>query len=217
MQVKKVTDSSFKQYGKVITGVDFLPVYKVLEGISCPEGIETAASFGPLEEPDFRQMISSLIYGELSVEIGYCSGHNKSINALEYHRTSEVQIAATDLIILLGHQYDITDDFHYDTSKLEAFFIPAGTAIEIYATTLHYKPLGTKENDYAFKIGIILPFGTNFGIGGKSTTEDEKEQVFEEKILFAKNKWLIAHEDGGIDGAFIGLTGKNISIEDLEL
>ena len=29
------------------------------------------------------------------------------------------------------------DDFTYETSKVEGFFVPEGTAIEVYATTLH--------------------------------------------------------------------------------
>ena len=45
--------------------------------------------------------------------------------------------------------------------------------------------------------------------------EAEKEKLPEEKLLFAKNKWLIAHEESGEEGAFIGLTGKNISVDDL--
>ena len=45
--------------------------------------------------------------------------------------------------------------------------------------------------------------------------EAEEEKLPEEKLLFAKNKWLIAHEEGGEEGAFIGLTGKNISVDDL--
>ena len=159
MKVKQVTDASFKKYGKILTGIDFSEIYNVLEKIKYPETVEYAASFGPLEEPDFRQKISNTLYGELSVEIGYCCGHNKVLNALEYHRSSEANVAATDVILLLGQQSDITDDFKYDTAQLEAFFVPAGTAVELYATTLHYTPIGTKENDYAFKTGVILPFG----------------------------------------------------------
>ena len=180
-----------------------------------PEVIEYAASFGPLEEPEFRQKLSNTLYGELSVEIGYCSGHNKMLNALEYHRSSEANVAVTDIILLLGQQSDITEDFTYDTAQLEAFFIPAGTAVELYATTLHYVPIGTKENDYAFKMGVVLPFGTNFPLGITLGAEAEKEKLPEEKLLFAKNKWLITHEESGEEGAFIGLTGKNISVDDL--
>ncbi len=217
MKVKQVTDTSFRKYGKILTGIDFSEIYNVLEEMDYPEDIEYAASFGPLEEPEFRQKLSNTLYGELSVEIGYCSGHNKMLNALEYHRSSEANVAVTDIILLLGHQSDITEDFTYDTAQLEAFFVPAGTAVELYATTLHYVPIGTKENDYAFKMGVVLPFGTNFPLGVTLGAEAEKEKLPEEKLLFAKNKWLIAHEESGEEGAFIGLTGKNISVEDLEV
>ena len=217
MKVKQVTDTSFRKYGKILTGIDFSEIYNVLEEMDYPEDVEYAASFGPLEEPEFRQKLSNTLYGELSVEIGYCSGHNKMLNALEYHRSSEANVAVTDIILLLGHQSDITEDFIYDTAQLEAFFVPAGTAVELYATTLHYVPIGTKENDYAFKMGVVLPFGTNFPLGITLGAEAEKEKLPEEKLLFAKNKWLIAHEEGGEEGAFIGLTGKNISVEDLEV
>ncbi len=217
MKVKQITDTSFRKYGKILTGIDFSEIYNVLEGMDYPEDVEYAASFGPLEEPEFRQKLSNTLYGELSVEIGYCSGHNKMLNALEYHRSSEANVAVTDIILLLGQQSDITEDFTYDTAQLEAFFIPAGTAVELYATTLHYVPIGTKENDYAFKMGVVLPFGTNFPLGVTLGAEAEKEKLPEEKLLFAKNKWLIAHEESGEEGAFIGLTGKNISVEDLEV
>ena len=215
MKVKQVTDTSFRKYGKILTGIDFSEIYNVLEEMDYPEDVEYAASFGPLEEPEFRQKLSNTLYGELSVEIGYCSGHNKMLNALEYHRSSEANVAVTDIILLLGHQSDITEDFTYDTAQLEAFFVPAGTAVELYATTLHYVPIGTKENDYAFKMGVVLPFGTNFPLGVTLGAEAEKEKLPEEKLLFAKNKWLIAHEESGEEGAFIGLTGKNISEDDL--
>ena len=215
MKVKQVTDTSFRKYGKILTGIDFSEIYNVLEEMDYPEDVEYAASFGPLEEPEFRQKLSNTLYGELSVEIGYCSGHNKMLNALEYHRSSEANVAVTDIILLLGHQSDITEDFTYDTAQLEAFFVPAGTAVELYATTLHYVPIGTKENDSAFKMGVVLPFGTNFPLGVTLGAEAEKEKLPEEKLLFAKNKWLIAHEESGEEGAFIGLTGKNISVDDL--
>lgn len=215
MKVKQVTDTSFRKYGKILTGIDFSEIYNVLEEMDYPEDVEYAASFGPLEEPEFRQKLSNTLYGELSVEIGYCSGHNKMLNALEYHRSSEANVAVTDIILLLGHQSDITEDFTYDTAQLEAFFVPAGTAVELYATTLHYVPIGTKENDYAFKMGVVLPFGTNFPLGVTLGAEAEKEKLPEEKLLFAKNKWLIAHDESGEEGAFIGLTGKNISVDDL--
>lgn len=75
-------------------------------------------------------------YGGLPIEIGYCNGHNKKLNGLEYHRSSEINVAVTDMVLLIGHQQDVEKDFTYDTSKVEAFLVPAGTAVEVYATTL---------------------------------------------------------------------------------
>ena len=41
-------------------------------------------------------------YGGLEIQIGYCNGNNKKLNAVEYHRSSELDIAVDDLILLLG-------------------------------------------------------------------------------------------------------------------
>ena len=204
MKVKQVTDTSFRKYGKILTGIDFSEIYNVLEEMDYPEDVEYAASFGPLEEPEFRQKLSNTLYGELSVEIGYCSGHNKMLNALEYHRSSEVNVAATDVILLLGHQSDITEDFTYDTAQLEAFFVPAGTAVELYATTLHYAPCTAQEG--GFRCVVVLPKGTNEELPFETAKEGEN------RLLAAMNKWLIAHEDAQIEGAFCGLKGENVEV-----
>ena len=124
--------------------------------------------------------------------------------------TPQRHVAATDCILLLGSQQDITDDFQYDTSKIEAFHIRKGTAVELYATTLHYAPCGI-END-GFMVGVILPYGTNFDL-----EEDHIDCLAnsdsEDKLLTAKNKWLIAHPDApGEKGHFPGLIGANIEV-----
>ena len=127
------------------------------------------------------------------------------LNAVEYHRTSEINIAVTDLILLLGLEKDIEDDYSYDTSNIEAIFVPAGTAIEVYGTTLHYAPC----NEGGFRCVVILPKDTN------TELEATIEKQGEDALLFAKNKWLIGHPetDLGAQGAFIGLKGKNICLK----
>ncbi len=107
------------------------------------------------------------MFGELPIEIGYCNGNNYALDALEYHRSSEVDIAVTDLIIMVGMQQDITEDFQYDTSKVELFRVPAGTAVELYATCLHYAPCNA--NPDGFRCVIVLPKGTNFDLEKRSS------------------------------------------------
>ena len=152
-----------------------------------------------LEALEVAKDFKNKAYGGLPIQIGYCNGHNKKLNAVEYHRNSEINIAVTDLVLLIGCQQDIEDDFTYDTSKIEAFLVPAGTGIEVYATTLHYAPCHV--NDGGFQCVVVLPAGTNTDL----TFETAK--TGEDSLMTAKNKWLIAHEEAGIAGAFNGLKG----------
>ena len=96
-------------------------------------------------------------YGELPIQIGYCNGHNTKLNAVEYHRNSEINIAVTDLILIIGKQQDIEADYTYDTSLMEAFLVPAGTVIEVYGTTLHYAPCHVEDG--GFRCVVVLPKG----------------------------------------------------------
>lgn len=204
MKINNVTDGSFLPYGKVLAGYDVASIMKAMESTPLPEDdVIYVPSVKELEELEISEQLSREAYGELPIEVGYCNGNNKSLNAVEYHRSSEVDIAVNDLILLLGRQQDIEDDYTYDTSKIEAFFVPAGTVVELYATTLHYAPCSSGGK--GFRCVIVLPKGTNLEL-------DEKHHDNEDKLITAKNKWLIAHKDAGIQGAFCGLKGENITI-----
>ena len=101
---------------------------------------------------------------------------------------------------------EIEDDHTLDTSKVKAFFVPAGTMIEVYATTLHYAPCQT--SDKGFRCVVVLPEGTN----GELSHKPENKSG-EEKLLAAVNKWLIGHAEGGLpEGSFIGLKGENTEV-----
>lgn len=208
MKIYNVTDPEFTKYGKIIDNVDFSEIIATLENdIELPaEGVEYVPGCEALEKLPAYQEISTKTYGEMPIQIGYCNGHNEMLNALEYHRDSEINICATDAIFMLGSQQDITKDNTYDTSLVEAFFAPKGTAVEFYATTLHYAPCGVKGA--GFKVGVVLPKGTNLPL-------DCKHAEGEDALITAKNKWLIGHAEGGLDaGAHIGLIGKNLNVNE---
>ena len=205
MKIKKVTDPEFSRYGRVIDGYDFSKLIKAMEHTPLPEDVIYEPSIEELETTDVAIDLKMRVYGELPIQIGYCNGHNKKLNAVEYHRNSEINVAVTDLVLLIGHQQDIEPDHTYDTSKIEAFLVPAGTGIEVYATTLHYAPCHVNEG--GFQCVVVLPKGTNTDL----TFQTEK--MGEDSLMTAKNKWLIAHEDAKIAGAFNGLKGENITID----
>ncbi|MFR2491868.1 MAG: DUF4867 family protein, partial [Coprococcus comes] len=132
MKIKKVTDPEFSRYGRVIDGYDFSKLIKAMEHTPLPEDVIYEPSIEELETTDVAIDLKMRVYGELPIQIGYCNGHNSKLNALEYHRSSEVNVAVTDIILLLGAEQDIEPDFTYDTSKVEAFLVPAGIGIEVY-------------------------------------------------------------------------------------
>lgn len=207
MEIKKVTDPSFRKYGRVVEGIDFTDLVEAIKKETpLPDGVAYEPSIAALEATQAAKDLQRRTYGELPIEVGYCNGHNYKLNAIEYHRSSEINVAATDAVLIVGMQQDITDDFKYETAKMEAFLVEAGTAVEIYATTLHYAPCSANEG--GFKVGIVLPAGTNYPL-------KEKHEGWEDALITAQNKWLIGHAEGGLDaGAHIGLVGKNLDIRE---
>ena len=205
MEIKKVTDPSFRKYGRVVEGIDFTDLVEAIKKETpLPDGVAYEPSIQALEVTQAAKDLQRRTYGELPIEVGYCNGHNYKLNAIEYHRSSEINVAATDAILIVGMQQDITEDFTYETAKMEAYLLEAGTAVELYATTLHYAPCSADEN--GFKVGIVLPAGTNYPL-------EEKHEGWEDALIAAQNKWLIGHEEGGLDaGSHIGLVGKNLDV-----
>ncbi len=207
MKILNVTDTEFKVYGKVLEGYDTAELLKAMEHAPLPlDEVIYEPSIEELEALKIADELKNRAYGGLPIEIGYCNGNNKKLNAVEYHRSSEIDIAVDDLILLLGKQQDIESDDTYDTAKVKAFFVPAGTVIEVYATTLHYAPCGVDKK--GFRCVVVLPKGTNYPI-------EQPHLLKEDKLLAASNKWLLAHEEAKIAGAFNGLKGENISIGNL--
>lgn len=203
MQIKSVHDSSFRKYGRVLD-LEVPDLLGRLAGTPLQKDVVYVASAPELEACAEFETIRDSIYGGMPIQIGYCNGSNHKLNAVEYHRDSEINIALRGAILLLGSEQDIEDDFTYDTAKIEAFELPAGAVVEVYGTTLHYAPCDSVEE--GFRVAVVLPKGTNTEapvLSGK---------MKEDKLMTAKNKWLIAHEEAGIEGAFVGLKGENVTV-----
>ena len=207
--MKTVLDEDFREFGRVLD-LDTREFTKAINGHEeVPRGeVVYEPSVREFEELSLYKEMQEKVYGDMPVEFGHCSGWNEKLNAVEYHRSSEIDIAATDLILMVGRQQDIDQqDFTYDTKQIECFRVPKGTAVELYATTLHFAPCGIDGQE--FRCGVVLPRHTN-----EALPEGTKKADGEDKLLFAANKWLIAHEESGLqkDGAWVGLKGDNLSM-----
>lgn len=213
MVIKKVTDAAFKKYGRIVDNVDFSALIQNMSKTPLPEGVAYEPSVDVLEDVATMEKVSNVVYGEMPVQIGFCNGHNTKLNALEYHRDSEINVAATDAVLMLGKVDDVEADFTYDTAKVEAFLVPAGTAVEVYSTTLHYAPCDVDNK--GFKVSIILPKGTNYPLKTTHQKVEGNKAPSEDALITATNKWLIGHKDGGLDaGSFLGLKGKNLDLKE---
>ena len=216
MKILKVTDPAFRKYGRIVDNVDFTGLVEELKKTPCPGDVVYEPSVAQLEALPVMEELSRVVYGEMPIQIGYCNGHNTKLNALEYHRDSEINVAATDAVLMLGLLADVEADHTYDTSKVEAFLVPAGTAVEVYATSLHYAPCHVDDAS-GFQVAIVLPKGTNYPLKEAHKKVDEAKSGAglsnEDAMLTAVNKWLIGHAEGGLDeGSFLGLKGRNLCL-----
>ncbi|MBO5484735.1 MAG: DUF4867 family protein [Lachnospiraceae bacterium] len=211
MKIQSVFDDSFKTYGRIVDGYDYNLLLERLEAATekPADSVIYVPSDSQLEDTPAYAQLQDNCYGGMPVQIGYCNGTNTKLNCFEYHRDSEIDIAADDVILLVARQQDIIGG-KIDSSKTEAFLCPKGTAVELYATTLHYAPCSARKGE-GFRVVIVLPKGTNEEAPEISVVNEN------DKYLWARNKWLIAHPEASeaADGAQVGITGENIDITDL--
>ena len=211
MKIYSVFDPEFKPYGQVVTGMDdtVAELLNVLKDAPQGPGVDYVPEYAPLQELPACVEISEHCYGGMPVQLGWCNGFNTKLNCLEYHRDSEFNLGTEDFILLLGLQGDIVDGV-LDTATIKAFKVPAGVLIEVFATALHYAPCHCDPNK-GFRVMVALPMGTN------TEKPDITPKSPEDKLLWARNKWLLAHPESGEakQGAHIGLAGENIDIADI--
>lgn len=208
MKIYSVFDPEFKPYGQIVDGMadTVQEILDVLKDAPQGPGVDYVPEYEPLQGLPAMVEISGHCYGGMPVQLGWCNGRNTRLNCLEYHRDSEFNLGTEDFILLLAKQEEIENGV-LDTAKVKAFRVPAGVLVEVYATTLHYAPCHCDEGK-GFRVLVALPQGTNTD---KPTITNK---TAEDKLLWARNKWLLAHPDSSEarQGAHVGLSGENIDI-----
>ena len=211
MKIYSVFDPEFKPYGQIVDGMEetVQEILSVLKDAPQGPAVDYVPEYEPLQELPAMVEISEHCYGGMPVQLGWCNGHNTRLNCLEYHRDSEFNLGTEDFILLLAKQEEIVDGV-LDTAKVKAFKAPAGVLVEVYATTLHYAPCHC-DPEKGFRVLVALPQGTN------SDKPVIQNRTTEDKLLWARNKWLLAHPESSeaAQGAHVGLSGENIDIAKL--
>ncbi len=199
-KIHSVASQAFNDYGTVYEYNVEEVINYALENVEVPKsGDFYQATHDGLESIPVVQTISKDLFGGLSVQAGACVGHNKALTGFEYHQGSEVIIAVTDCVIILGKRQDM-QGYDYQGEKAELFFVEKGQVVELYGTTLHYTPC--KVEDYFMTIVLLLK-GTNV----------EFDQP--KGICTKRNKYLIVHpsQTEKVEaGTYPGLLGDMIRI-----
>ncbi|WP_085833077.1 DUF4867 family protein [Clostridium merdae] len=203
-----VTHESFRQYGRIVTEYDFSSWLQTMAEIAVPDSGNMYVADEPrLSKSPLADAVKERLNGSMPIQVGYCNGNGSQLNALEYHKTPELNLAVTDLVLLLADVRDVENNT-LDTSLVKGYYLPAGTACELYGTTLHFAPC--KVSDKGFQCVVVLPKGTNQPLKQLPAKADG-----EEKLLWMQGKWLIAHPESELaqNGAYAGLTGVNLLVE----
>lgn len=202
--MKTVNDKSFKTYGRVIKEKNFSNMINEIDEkklITVPNsGNQYFPSVQSIENLPECDWVRKNIFGGLPIQFGSGAGHNQKISAIEFHQGSEVIVAVTDAILVVGHRYDIKNN-QYDASLMEEFLLEKGTAIELYSTTLHYSPIEIDKDGYKQAIALI-----------KGTNTELNEEV-DNPMVKVTNKFMLVHksrEDKIKMGYLVGLIDEDL-------
>lgn len=206
VKVFSVFDDVFRTFGNVLSGFDFSPLTEYLDAETSipPTGNVYVPSVEAMEATAVAETIRTVLYGGMPIQIGYCNGRNTTYNGFEYHKGSELNLAATDCMLVLGHTWQIERNT-FTVGNETVFFVPKGTAIELFQTTLHLSPC--RVCDEGFKVAVVLPRGTNTPL-----KEPPACREGEARLLLQTNKWVLSHPDREPlmkQGAWPGLVGEN--------
>ena len=177
-----VHDPAFASYGRIVEGHDVSGLVRYMKDhTDIPaDGNVYVASVAEMEEFPVRKEIEEVFYGGLPVQIGYCNGRNTTYNGFEYHKGSELNLAVNDFTLVLAHTRQMKDNT-ITSEEAQVFWVPEGTLIEMYQTTLHLSPCRTC--DEGFRCVVILPKGTNTPLSAEEKQKRDESKDPESVLL----------------------------------
>ena len=198
-----VTDPEFARYGRIVE-MDTDEILRVADAMARPtDGAAYLASVPAFEALPIHAEIRERIFGTLPTQTGYCHGRNSSLDATEWHHSSELNIAVTPSVLILGKRKDFKNGV-MDSADMKAFLLPRGIAVEVYGDSTHYCAI--QVSDEGFGAVVALPKDTNTPL----------TETVSDPLMTARNKWLVAHPDAKrlvAEGAVVGIKGENYTVK----
>lgn len=201
-----VHDPEFAPYGRVLDLGDTAPLRDALARTGIPaQGNRYLASCDALERTPTMAAIARA-FGGMDIQAGFCNGRGATLNALEYHKCSEVNFSTTGLVLLLALPGDLVRGA-LDSSRVQGFYLPPDVAIELHPRVLHFAPCRVSGD--GFRCLVVLEKGVNAPLA-----PDCAPRTGEDALLWMRGKWLICHPDSpqAASGAVRAITGENITL-----
>jgi len=205
LRIFDVYNSAFQPYGRVLSLSGTEKLSETLKQCTIPEnGNCYVASEPKLEQLSVMQRIRRCSFGEMPIQAGYCNGNGFRLNALEYHRCSEVNYSTTGLVLLLALP-EMIHDRQINSDSVVGVYLPPDIPVEIWPGVLHFAPCRVRPD--GFNCLVVLEQGTNADL-----QITDPSAPGEEALLWKQNKWLLCHPESpqAEAGAFTGITGENI-------
>ena len=207
LKLYSVLDPEFRRYGRVLNA-ETGELAEAMAVTEIPaEGNCYKASVPELEAVPLMKNLRRVTFGQMPIQAGYCNGRGFKLNAMEYHKCSEVNFSTTGLVLLLALPEQL-DDGKLNSADVAGFYLPAGILVEILPLVMHFAPCRISED--GFNCLVVLEKGTNEALDSVDTSAPG-----EEKLLWMRNKWLTCHPDSPQKekGAYAGIYGENLALQ----
>ncbi len=205
MQILSVHDAAFAPYGRILQGYPLKGLMEVVSALPVGDKICYQAREERLHLAPDAEKCGDMFLGGMPFQLGYCTGKSTRLDAMAFHRSSELLCGAQDFILLLALAGELENGF-LSTDRVRSFRVPRGDAVELYGGVLHALACPTPCD--SLRVLILQPYATNSAY----RTTDEANNV--DRTLWARNTWLLAHRESAAaaQGAFVALQGENIDL-----
>ena len=198
LPIYSVEDAEFAPYGRVL-GRAGDALTAALSALSIPtDGNTYTASDPALEALAEVQAFGRTALGGMDAQAGFCNGSGFTLNALEYHKCSEVNCSSTGCVLLLALPSDM-ERGSLNSSRVVGFYLPPRVVIEVLPLVLHFAPCRVTEA--GFNCLVILERGDTAAPG-------------EDALLWMRGKWLLCHGESpqAAKGAYVAIRGENLTL-----
>ena len=184
LRLFSVLDAEFRRYGRVLNA-DTTALASALTATPIPEaGNQYVASLPALEAVDLMPDLQRVVFGQMPIQAGYCNGNGYKLNALEYHKCSEINFTTTGLVLLLA--------------------LPE----QLDPMVLHFAPCRIAES--GFRCLVVLEQGTNAALPSVDTAAPGEEKLL---WMRNKWMTCHPDSPQKEKGAFVGIRGENLALK----